>query len=38
MSQNGAKALAEKGLTADRILAYYYKGSIMDIGELAKCQ
>ncbi len=28
MSQNGAKALAEKGLTADQILAYYYNGSI----------
>jgi len=38
MSQNGAKGLAGRGLTAEQILAYYYKGSIMDIGELAKCQ
>ncbi|MDE7477884.1 MAG: SpoIID/LytB domain-containing protein, partial [Lachnospiraceae bacterium] len=28
MSQNGAKGLADKGLTAAQILAYYYKGSI----------
>ncbi len=34
MSQNGAKALAEKGLTADRILAYYYKGSIRAAGAI----
>lgn len=38
MSQNGAKGLADRGLTAAQILAYYYKGSIMDIGELGKCQ
>lgn len=36
MSQNGAKGLAERGLTAAQILAYYYNGSIMDIGELGK--
>ncbi len=36
MSQNGAKCLAERGLTAAQILAYYYNGSIMDIGELGK--
>ncbi|MDE7321669.1 MAG: SpoIID/LytB domain-containing protein [Lachnospiraceae bacterium] len=34
MSQNGAKALADKGLTADRILAYYYNGSIKAVSEL----
>lgn len=28
MSQNGAKGLAKKGLTAAEILAYYYKGEI----------
>ncbi len=38
MSQNGAKGLAGRGLTAAQILAYYYNGSIMDIGELDKCQ
>lgn len=38
MSQNGAKGLADRGLTAAQILAYYYKGSIVDIGELGKCQ
>ena len=38
MSQNGAKGLADRGLTAAQILAYYYNGSIMDIGELIKCQ
>lgn len=38
MSQNGAKGLADRGLTAAQILAYYYKGSIMDIRELGKCQ
>lgn len=36
MSQNGAKGLADRGLTAAQILAYYYNGSIMDIGELNK--
>lgn len=36
MSQNGAKGLAEKGLTAAQILAYYYNGNIRDIGELGK--
>lgn len=36
MSQNGAKGLADKGLTAAQILAYYYNGSIKDIGELGK--
>lgn len=34
MSQNGAKNLAARGLTAGEILAYYYNGSIRDIGEL----
>lgn len=34
MSQNGAKNLAERGLTAAQILAYYYNGDIKDIGEL----
>ena len=34
MSQNGAKNLADRGLTAAQILAYYYNGSIKDIGEL----
>lgn len=34
MSQNGAKALAEKGLTADRILAYYYNGSIKAVSAI----
>jgi len=38
MSQNGAKGLAERGLTAAQILAYYYNGSIKDIRELGKCQ
>lgn len=36
MSQNGAKGLADKGLTADRILAYYYNGSIKAVSELGK--
>ena len=36
MSQNGAKNLADRGLTAAQILAYYYNGSIKDIGELNK--
>ncbi len=31
MSQNGAKGLAKKGLTATEILAYYYKGEIKAI-------
>ncbi|MBO5145310.1 MAG: SpoIID/LytB domain-containing protein [Lachnospiraceae bacterium] len=34
MSQNGAKCLAERGLTAAQILAYYYNGSIKDVNEL----
>ena len=34
MSQNGAKNLADRGLTAEQILAYYYNGSIKDIREL----
>ena len=28
MSQNGAKQLAQRGFTADEILAYYYNGAI----------
>lgn len=36
MSQNGAKNLADRGLTAAQILAYYYNGSIKDIRELNK--
>lgn len=36
MSQNGAKGLADKGLTATQILAYYYNGSVKDIGVLNK--
>ena len=36
MSQNGAKGLADRGLTAAQILAYYYNGTIRDIGELGK--
>lgn len=35
MSQNGAKCLADRGLTAAEILAYYYNGSIKSVGELA---
>ncbi len=39
MSQNGAKGLADRGLTAIQILAYYYNGSIKDIRELDEsCQ
>lgn len=39
MSQNGAKNLADGGLTAAQILAYYYNGSIREIGELnEECQ
>lgn len=34
MSQNGAKCLAERGLTAAEILAYYYSGSVKSVGEL----
>jgi len=36
LSQNGAKGLAERGLTAAQILAYYYNGTIKDIGELGE--
>lgn len=36
MSQNGAKGLADKGLTVDQILAYYYNGNIKAVGELKK--
>ena len=35
MSQNGAKCLANRGLTAAEILAYYYNGSVKPVGELA---
>lgn len=39
MSQNGAKGLADRGLTAMQILAYYYNGNIQDIRELRQeCQ
>ena len=34
MSQNGAKCLAERGLTAEQILAYYYNGSIKAVDML----
>lgn len=34
MSQNGAKCLADKGLTAEQIMAYYYNGSIKGVDEL----
>lgn len=34
MSQNGAKCLAEKGLTAYEILAYYYNGAIKSVEDL----
>ncbi|GFI22747.1 amidase enhancer [Lachnospiraceae bacterium] len=34
MSQNGAKKLAEKGLTAAEILAYYYNGEIKAVNTL----
>ena len=33
MSQNGAKCLAQKGFTAEQILAYYYKSSIEAISD-----
>lgn len=36
MSQNGAKGLADKGLTADQILAYYYNGNIKAVDELGR--
>lgn len=36
LSQNGAKGLAERGITAAQILAYYYNGTIKDIGELGE--
>lgn len=32
MSQNGAKCLARRGFTAAQILAYYYNGTIEDVG------
>lgn len=34
MSQNGAKELAKRGLTAAEILAYYYKGEIKAVDTL----
>lgn len=34
MSQNGAKGLAERGLTAAEILAYYYNGEIKAVDAL----
>lgn len=34
MSQNGAKCLANRGLTAAEILAYYYNGSVKSVEEL----
>lgn len=34
MSQNGAKCLADRGLTAGEILAYYYHGDIKAVDEL----
>lgn len=34
MSQNGAKCLAERGLTAEQILAYYYNGGIKAVDML----
>ncbi|MDE7266107.1 MAG: SpoIID/LytB domain-containing protein [Lachnospiraceae bacterium] len=34
MSQNGAKCLAAKGLTAYEILAYYYNGTIKSVEDL----
>lgn len=34
MSQNGAKGLAERGLTAAEILAYYYNGEIKAVSSL----
>lgn len=34
MSQNGAKCLANEGLTAYEILAYYYNGVIKSVGAL----
>ena len=34
MSQNGAKCLADKGLTAYEILAYYYNGTIKSVEDL----
>ena len=34
MSQNGAKCLANEGLTAYEILAYYYNGTIKSVGDL----
>lgn len=34
MSQNGAKCLANKGLTAYEILAYYYNGTIKSVEDL----
>lgn len=34
MSQNGAKELAKRGLTAAEILAYYYKGEIKAVNTL----
>ncbi|MDE6915654.1 MAG: hypothetical protein K2P39_02495, partial [Lachnospiraceae bacterium] len=36
MSQNGAKGLAERGLTAAQILAYYYNGEIQDVSGLRR--
>ena len=34
MSQNGAKCLAGRGLTAEEILTYYYNGDVESVGEL----
>lgn len=36
MSQNGAKCLAYKGFTAYGILAYYYNGDIVKIGDVSR--
>ena len=33
MSQNGAKCLAGRGLTAEEILAYYYNGDVESVSE-----
>ncbi len=38
MSQNGAKNLADRGLTFEQILSYYYNGSLRTIGELGGSQ